>query len=1093
MKFRFTSLQKRVRVHVGLLYGGFAADTEAVLRVFNLKGTLLERKYVTLGGGPRAVRTVLEIDVGSNLIGSAEVQFLRQDMLDDVYFEIDTRATEVIDNLVFEGADPPPPPPDDPPVVRITRPVNGQIFFGDPSIRFDGTITEAVGLGRVTFQQVYLDEDPDPAPWPIDWAGVAPNFTFPRFPDVTRARLHTGRNRITIEAEDSRGQRHSQSVVVTLAPAPVVTITSPADESTTDDTTITVGGRVVKPYGVLRRDQVTCAVNGGAAAAVASLSGDAAAGYSFTASVTLADRLASHRNSIRVQAVDEGGAIGFAVADITVTRPNKVSAVGLDTTQATLGSTLVAGRRSIVRLYSSTGARRDDVLAELHGFRGDVELAGSPLSPFGPDTLDLPGGESLSVKRDDQTKSWNFVLPTSWTSAGTITLIGVIDPDNDLEECETCQDDNVIERDARFERGEELRIQPVRVSYREGDIRREPTDDEINASLEGIVRTFPYETITILPTVDHRTNRDLADGTGDDLDAILGEIYDSFTCFDGDVNDFGDIFGWLGDQIGGCDWSTYYIGFLANTSGGGCPGGLAYLNSPGCVSEVSAWVAAQELAHCLGLSHAGNSHGEADGGGFDAGFPYAHGGTGVVGFDTTAMVAIPIDGPYPAGSPNLWDPCRQCDIAAGGCHTHDFLSYGDSPTWISDYTHRGIYRAGFTGEVGIFRAGEGGGGGAGIYPQIVHISGSIDHEGRAELRHYYIASSTKGFQVPVGSGELEARAVDAAGKTLLSHFFEPLHGTHGHDELISGALPFVPGTARIDLFHMGKLVESRPVSKNSPKVTLLAPNGGEAFAANAMVAVRWQASDLDGGELRYGLQYSNDDGATWMNIAFDLEATELKVSLAGLPGGKLCRFRVLATDGVLSSRDASDGPFSVGTKSPVPRILYPQPDAMLPADDAMVLEGTAGDLEEGSLSANLLWRSSRDGILGKGRRIDVARLSPGPHVLRLEAADKSGALGSVEIEVVVGANTQGAVFVRGNSNGEGSVDIADAVHTLRFLFSGDEAPPCMDAADANDSGKLDLSDALYTLGYLFLGGPQPPAPFPKPGTDPTADPMSCGN
>ncbi|HVR75343.1 MAG TPA: DM13 domain-containing protein [Planctomycetota bacterium] len=59
---------------------------------------------------------------------------------------------------------------------------------------------------------------------------------------------------------------------------------------------------------------------------------------------------------------------------------------------------------------------------------------------------------------------------------------------------------------------------------------------------------------------------------------------------------------------------------------------------------------------------------------------------------------------------------------------------------------------------------------------------------------------------------------------------------------------------------------------------------------------------------------------------------------------------------------------------------------------------------------------------------------------------------------------------RGDSNGNGSVDISDASHLLNFLFTGGPEPPCRAAADANSSGILDLSDAVTILRYLFLGG-----------------------
>ena len=92
---------------------------------------------------------------------------------------------------------------------------------------------------------------------------------------------------------------------------------------------------------------------------------------------------------------------------------------------------------------------------------------------------------------------------------------------------------------------------------------------------------------------------------------------------------------------------------------------------------------------------------------------------------------------------------------------------------------------------------------------------------------------------------------------------------------------------------------------------------------------------------------------------------------------------------------------------------------------------------------------------------------------------------------VFGAAT-GAVFVRGDSNLDKTINLTDAVFILSVLFLG--KPPsfsCADAADTNDDGILNLTDAVFLLGYQFLGGPAPPAPFPSPGTDPTPDPLDC--
>lgn len=83
-------------------------------------------------------------------------------------------------------------------------------------------------------------------------------------------------------------------------------------------------------------------------------------------------------------------------------------------------------------------------------------------------------------------------------------------------------------------------------------------------------------------------------------------------------------------------------------------------------------------------------------------------------------------------------------------------------------------------------------------------------------------------------------------------------------------------------------------------------------------------------------------------------------------------------------------------------------------------------------------------------------------------------------------------FVRGDSNADGTVDIADPVHTLRWLFGGGEEPPCLDAAESDDSGRIELTDAIVTLDWLFGGGAAVPlAPFPDCGFDPTEDQMGC--
>jgi hypothetical protein len=82
-------------------------------------------------------------------------------------------------------------------------------------------------------------------------------------------------------------------------------------------------------------------------------------------------------------------------------------------------------------------------------------------------------------------------------------------------------------------------------------------------------------------------------------------------------------------------------------------------------------------------------------------------------------------------------------------------------------------------------------------------------------------------------------------------------------------------------------------------------------------------------------------------------------------------------------------------------------------------------------------------------------------------------------------DAEAGVFIRGDTNGDGAVDIADAVAALRYLFVVPSLSVCLDAADANDDGTNNIADVVFTLGYLFADGTSPWPPFGGPGCDPT--------
>jgi len=77
-----------------------------------------------------------------------------------------------------------------------------------------------------------------------------------------------------------------------------------------------------------------------------------------------------------------------------------------------------------------------------------------------------------------------------------------------------------------------------------------------------------------------------------------------------------------------------------------------------------------------------------------------------------------------------------------------------------------------------------------------------------------------------------------------------------------------------------------------------------------------------------------------------------------------------------------------------------------------------------------------------------------------------------------------SVFIRGDTNRDGVVDLTDAIHELLVLF-GVETSPCLEALDVDDDSRLTLGDPIRILDFVFSAGPAPAAPFPEYGPDPS--------
>jgi hypothetical protein len=76
-------------------------------------------------------------------------------------------------------------------------------------------------------------------------------------------------------------------------------------------------------------------------------------------------------------------------------------------------------------------------------------------------------------------------------------------------------------------------------------------------------------------------------------------------------------------------------------------------------------------------------------------------------------------------------------------------------------------------------------------------------------------------------------------------------------------------------------------------------------------------------------------------------------------------------------------------------------------------------------------------------------------------------------------NVQGDIFrfhagpLCGDVDSDGSINIADAVYLIRYIFAGGPAPVFGETADSDCDQRLNIADVVYLINYIFNGGTKP--------------------
>lgn len=632
----------------------------------------------------------------------------------------------------------------------------------------------------------------------------------------------------------------------------------------------------------------------------------------------------------------------------------------------------IADRPTVIRAYPAveSGDAVPNVTALLYGSRGSSEpLPGSPLRPVGPVTA--VAGESLDDQAADAAKTLNFVLPPEWTATYpptpglrlTLELnSGSLPPSEIVRECADCRDDadRIAISTNYFQPGPvEMRILPWRAGG--------TPDLPVETFFTAIPRLFPVAPGRVI--VEPFQGQVSGSGCGA-LDGLLQRVGFGARGFNYAVSNV---------VTNGCA-GIAMVGFPAAA-------GMAGTGTPGAFDELTA---GQELAHNLGLDHAGCAHGEAVFTSCSA-FPNPHGGIGTPGFDISTMTAIPPGDPGPDGS---------------GGHAHDVLSYGEDTRpglplqWISDRSWSDLRTALLNPQLNPGAAQSRALAGAAVASaaqapgQRLVVSGRVGPEASARIAG--VSERAAPADKPPAAGEYELRALDASGSVVASRRIDgdadTSHVRAGVPFLVS--LPSPGRIAEVQVRQGATVLAQRIRSSADPKVQWTDPGAASAAAAvpaSGFKRVSWTASDADRDPLRYDVEFSRDGGRTWRPILVGTPALSARIDLGLLPATPRGRFRVVASDGFNASADAAGATIRVPNHRPVAIVGTPTNGAVVPAGSALALQGAGVDVDDGSVPASRLqWSSSRDGALGRGASLGVVRPSIGRHRLTLLAVDRAG-------------------------------------------------------------------------------------------------------
>jgi len=651
---------------------------------------------------------------------------------------------------------------------------------------------------------------------------------------------------------------------------------------------------------------------------------------------------------------------------------------------------MVAERPAVARVYIEVQNGAEEVAgvsAQLHAARDGKELADSPISPFNANFT-----APLSPDANQLNHSLNFQLPTTWLTAGSLTLWAEANPKESVAEADY-NDNRSDDLSLDFMPVAPLEVVLIPIAYMKNGDEQELRQPSLNGSnylgLGMLPHTYPQANLNVKLHSEYTFKGDLA--TAEGWFQLLQEIA-QLRLLEQPDGSFAGNANTMPKYYGVAPLRDVYYGGIAYQ-----PGAAAL----GIVEQFDA--AAQQMGYNLDLRSVGecsNPHNP------DPTYPYTDGYIENVGLDV-------YNRRLKAGHENR-DVMSNCWPKWISDYHYEMLRQSMSNAHQQKQLERGLHTwqelfSVYNRLMSVFFDLEIPDNTSLATPEAQNallISGRISSDGSsssAKLNHVLPTSSTKIVTAP-GAGEYRLELRDNSDKVQFSYAFDPAQIAQVGEEAppadFGFAVPHVDQLGSVQVWKGDKLLTTLEAS---PKPELSASFKEHAEEPDLLV-VSWETSP----SAEVILRYSADDGQSWQVLALGLTEESVELSKSQLAGSANGLLEVIASNPTQSASLYLELG-EIENKAPKVDILAEDSKdglIILSPNHPIVLSGVATDFEDGYISPqNLTWNISPD-VVGEttGHTFIIPEgLPAGEYTVTLTTTDNDGNVGSAEVVLSVSA------------------------------------------------------------------------------------------